>query len=64
MFDKIKQRLSEIYPNEPTETHKYASNEILRILIVELTEAVMEDLIEAKSNQEKIQGTGTNTCKA
>lgn len=51
MQEKIVKRLSEIYPNEPVETHEYAATEVMKVLTVSLAEAIMEDLIEAKSDK-------------
>lgn len=51
MQEKIKQRLSEIYQNQPMETHDYAASEIVKVLTVSLAEAIMEDLIEKKSDK-------------
>jgi len=55
MQEKIIKRLSEIYINEPAETHRYAAEEMVKTLTVVLAESIMEDIIEKKSYQEGIK---------
>jgi len=61
MQEKIIKRLSEIYTLYPIELHRYAAEEMVKILTVGLAEAIMEDIIEKKSHQEGIEEKAETT---